>query len=664
LFNQKDELGIILCGTEENDNHLDFENISMLRTLDPPSLSLFNDLDKLVTSEETAGDLFDSIELAIDFFIKKYGKRKWNKRIFILSDGEGGKISLKRASSLANMLRGNDVKVNFIAIDFFREIENDGEEEDSMSETIKETPNQQAVKAAFKQLAEEEKNVKIFTATQAEHIYQQFRKKKVSPVVKFRGPLILTNNTKINVWGYAKTAKVNIPSLKKQSLAAESSQSVERGGLVNERIYVAPEDTDQTPITEDNRAKAYYYGKSLAPVSKTDEIGFKNLEERCLRAIGFTDNFRVPRHHYMSTSDVIIPDPTSEIEMRAFHALVTEMITMNKVLICRYVYRTNSEPKLVVLYPKISKTHGSLLYLNSLPTVEDMRDYQFESLKESTTNQQKVIGEFIKSLSLEREEEDGEVEEVLKPSETFNPVLQYFYQCLEHKSLEKESNLPPLDEAIGAYLKPDKKMFENNKFVTFLPKMFEIKEKEVKADEKKRRVFWREMIKSEIGENISEKKLEEKLSDKKPEDKKEISPNRPIEDFKEMVGNKYIDLTVDAMKQLKDIIVKFITESFKGSYYIKAIECIKALRDTAIDDDEFLFFNGFLEDLKSSFPRDKFSDFWKLFYENRISLISSRENVKCPVTSSEAETWLESINKKEVVSSTLEDLNDLMEGID
>jgi len=46
--------------------------------------------------------------------------------------------------------------------------------------------------------------------------------------------------------------------------------------------------------------------------------------------------------------------------------------------------------------------------MNILPTVEDIRDYQFNSLKESTAQQQKVIGDFIDVLDLMKCEEDDE----------------------------------------------------------------------------------------------------------------------------------------------------------------------------------------------------------------------------------------------------------------
>ena len=124
----------------------------------------------------------------------------------------------------------------------------------------------------------------------------------------------------------------------------------------------------------------------------------------------------------------------------------------------------------------------------------------------------------------------------------------------------------------------------------------------------------REIIQTEIKENtgISDKKLEEKLDKHKENYKKEISTIHPIEDFKEMIENKYEDLTITAIKQLQNIIIKFIQDSFKGSYYIKALDCVKSLREACISEEEPKLFNIFLEELRSNFPNEKYIDFWKL----------------------------------------------------
>jgi len=253
-------------------------------------------------------------------------------------------------------------------------------------------------------------------------------------------------------------------------------------------------------------------------LEKTDEELFKfNKDEKGIQVIGFTDSYKVPRHHFIGTSDIIIPNPTSEKDKVAFTALIQAMISMNKVIIARYAPRKNSEPKLSVLSPYIG-SKGAVLYLNSLPTIEDIRDYQFESLKECTQKQEEVISKFIDSLDLNKAylDEDSNPIETLKPSETFNPVLQHFYHCLEFRALNSDNkSLPNLDEKIANYLRPDINLFENNKYSKVLNKFFTIKEIDQPKD-KKKRIFWREIIQTEIKENtgISDKKSSRKKSTK------------------------------------------------------------------------------------------------------------------------------------------------------
>ncbi len=53
----------------------------------------------------------------------------------------------------------------------------------------------------------------------------------------------------------------------------------------------------------------------------------------------------------MSNIDIVIPNPASENDKTAFNALIQAMISINKVLICRFSPRKNAEPKLTALIP-------------------------------------------------------------------------------------------------------------------------------------------------------------------------------------------------------------------------------------------------------------------------------------------------------------------------
>ena len=661
---KKDQIGIILVGSDSETN--DAEYIEIAHNLSNPVIQDIHNLKNIKTSNEDKGDIFESIDIAIDVFIETYKKLKWVKKIFLITDGESKtETNSSKIKRLAEKLEENNVNVNVICVDFYSELDEDEVEEedgnikekDDINMDSNESENQKKTKKYLKELSESTENVKLFTSTMANYIYHQFKKKKINPTTKFRGPLIITPNLSLDIMVYTKTSNQTIPSLKKYSLVAEYSNDLNTCQVVNDRLYYVHDDPQQNPISKEFIAKAYYYGNSLVPVSKTDEIRFKNEENKCLKTIGFTDSYRVPRHAFMSGVDLVIPNPQSENDIKAMKALVEEMIKMNKVLIARYVYRNNSSPKLVVLSPHLSKK-GPLFYLNVLPTVEDIRDYQFDSLKECTKNQEELISKFIDSLDLENDDE-----EELKPTETYNPTLQYFYQCLESKALNNEDEIPPLDDEISKYLVPNKKLFENNKYVSFLPKLFPIKEKD-KIDEKKKRIFWKDVINEEFENKLTQERMEEKLNSKKKESKKTISTITPIEDFKEMIGNKNEDLTVPAMILMSDLIHKFIRDSFKGSYYIKAIECIKVYRDAANEEDEVELFNNFLNDLKVKYPKEQFLDFWLLFSDNNITLISKSENPKSTFSDKEADEWLGSIKKKEVITSTIQDMDNLLLDID
>ena len=77
--------------------------------------------------------------------------------------------------------------------------------------------------------------------------------------------------------------------------------------------------------------------------------------------LGFTEQSKVPRHHFLGGVDLILPVKGSKNE-RAFAAMVYAMIEGKKVIIAKIIERKNSDPKLVVLYPHISKKKP-LLYM-------------------------------------------------------------------------------------------------------------------------------------------------------------------------------------------------------------------------------------------------------------------------------------------------------------
>lgn len=128
------------------------------------------------------------------------------------------------------------------------------------------------------------------------------------------------------------------------------------------------------------------------------------------------------------------------------------MISLNKYGLARYIPRNSKAgvtPKMVVLIPYRSADR-EMFYLIELPTIEDVRQYQFNSLKEATQQQKDLVKALVEKMMLF--DEDGEEE--VKVENTFNPHRQYFYQSIFYRALNDAEDLPPLDPVIKNYMTP------------------------------------------------------------------------------------------------------------------------------------------------------------------------------------------------------------------
>ena len=122
IFNVKrDQIGIILMGKEGEEA----ENINIYSELDFPSINLLNQLSGIeAEDDEDNGDIFLTLDFAIDEFIAKYKKLKWVKKIFLITDGESKcKVSKEQIEELAERINDNDIKVNIICVGFYEELD-------------------------------------------------------------------------------------------------------------------------------------------------------------------------------------------------------------------------------------------------------------------------------------------------------------------------------------------------------------------------------------------------------------------------------------------------------------------------------------------------------------------------------------------------------------
>ncbi|KAF8708422.1 SPOC domain-like protein, partial [Rhizoctonia solani] len=116
--------------------------------------------------------------------------------------------------------------------------------------------------------------------------------------------------------------------------------------------------------------------------------------------------------------------------------------------------------------------------------------------------------------------------------------------------------------------------------------------------------------------------------DARPNPSRIISNSRPLADFKKNIEAQG-DLVSKAVEDMCAVIPEIVGSSFSTQRYGEALECMQALREVALKEDEIDAWNGFLRKLKAlcKSPTFRNKDFWQHVQKigREISLISDTE---------------------------------------
>ena len=279
------------------------------------------------------------------------------------------------------------------------------------------------------------------------------------------------------------------------------------------------EDDDSNLVDEDYRIKSYLYGKQRVPFTERDlaRLEYKSGAKH-FRLLGFLHRNDIKRHEFMGPSYICVAnqktnesDSSNELALSAF---IHGCYEKNKVGIGRLVTRKNAAPKYVCLIPRIKASHECFI-VNELPFYEDIRLYPFAGFRrnkkfEPNKQQMQCMENLVKSLDLmqanyddddaeddedkdeEDEVDDDDIIEGLKPANTFNPILQRFYDNLQARAIIEDCEIIPLNQIVAKYLDPPQRLFEKSqKYFDEMSKIFPRK-LIAQKDVKNQRAHWNE----------------------------------------------------------------------------------------------------------------------------------------------------------------------------
>ncbi|KAK1303315.1 ATP-dependent DNA helicase 2 subunit KU80 [Acorus calamus] len=647
IYSKTDEVGIVFFGTEDTNNELEvevggYEHVFVQRKIEVVNGHMVEDLQNLPRGT-TFGDFMDAIVVGMDMLIKKYGPtNKGKQRLCLITDArhpikdpdEGTKED--QVDTISSMMKARGVRMDCLIV---RE-KLDGNANKSIVDENDRLLNHFSRRTIAKT---------IFVGRSAS-LSGAVRTRNISPVTIYRGDLELSPAMKIKVWVYKKTSQERLPTLKKYSDKAPPTDKFATHEVKVDFEYKSIEDPNKV-VPPEQRIKGYRYGPQVVPISLNEWEAVRFKPDKSVKLLGFTDASNIMRHYYMKEVNVFIPEPGNSRAILAVSALARAMKEMNKVAILRCVWRNGQGSVVVgVLSPNISSQENipDSFYFNVLPFAEDIREFQFPSFSsfpsslQPTVEQQEAADNLVKMLDLK----PSGGEEALLPDFTPNPVLMRFYHVLELKSRNPDADVPPVDRCLKRILEPDSELLSQNKpTIDKFGSQFELKENPKKKKSSKR--HWRDRLltSNDDGEtakdDMSEIRNSNVTNDSSAVKVDKIGNSTPVQDFNAMMARRDSPEWISrAFREMKNYINDILENSYEGDTFLKAVDCLEALRRGCILEQEPKEFNQFLFDLYEKWKNTDLVSFFELVSSKNITLISKTEAEDSDIMDDEAKIFL------------------------
>ncbi|CAH9096865.1 unnamed protein product, partial [Cuscuta europaea] len=640
VYSKYDEVGVILFGTTETANELTkevggYEHVTVLRSIKVVDDDLVGAVEHLPRGS-FRGDFLDAVIVGMDMVIKKYAEtNKGKKRLCLITNAicpikdpyEGTKED--QVSTIASQMKAYGMKMDSVVVRMRKHLDAKKimEENDFLLSVFSKKSSS--------------KTVYVESATS---LLGAVRTRNISPVTTYRGDFEISSKLKIKVWVYKKTAEERFPTLKMYSDKAHHTDKFAKHEVKIDYEYKHTQDQNRV-VPPEHRIKGYRYGPQVVPISSAEWEAVKFKPEKGVKLLGFTDSSNIMRHYYMKDANVFIAEPGNSKAILAVSALARAMKDMNRVAIVRCVWRQGQGNVVIgVLTPHVSLKDNvpDSFYFNVLPFAEDVREFQFPSFSNFPSGmlpneeQQEATDNLVKMLNLAPA--DGQ--EALLPELTPNPVLQRYYHYLELKSKHPDAVVPPLHESLRRITDPDPDLLSQNKTtIDEFRKCFELKENPMMK--KSTRRLLRNNISGpdeEEGRGFSEPTDDQAVNKIKTE---KIGDENPVKDFEDMISRRDSPKWVNkAIQEMKNKIFNLVEDSFEGDTYEKALECLVALRNGCILEQEPKQFNDVLRDLYKFCKGKDISNFCDHVISRGITLITKIEAPDSDVLESEASSFM------------------------
>ncbi|UPK90069.1 hypothetical protein LCI18_001004 [Fusarium solani-melongenae] len=664
-------VGVIGFRTDETDNKLQdddgYENITVLQELGPMSMSSLRNLQSVIKPNDTwSGDAISAIVVAVDMMDTFTKKLKWNRKIILITDGQGP-MDADGLSDISKKMNDSNIQLTVLGVDF--DNPDYGFKEEDKPNTKEENEK------ALKLLVDDCQNGVFATIAEAIDELDTPRIKSVKPYKTYDGTLTLgdperfPSAMKINVERYFKThlarpLTASTVVVKSEGTGPESMRAVEGDEMegvefsaVRQARSYKVNDPDapggKRDVEFEDLAKGFEYGRTAVHISESEHNITKIETQKSFSIVGFIPCSKYEPFLNLGEVCVTVASKFDAKSALALSSLVWALSELESYGIARIVPKDGKDPQLVLVAPGV-EPDMECLYDIPLPFAEDIRSYQFPPLDRVITVSGQTItkhrflptdelndamSDYVDAMDLSMYgiDDEGEPAEYAPIDDTFNPTIHRINHAVKSRAVYPEKPIPDTPSILLRFASPPEDLIERvQSKIDALVEVADVKKVPPKVKGKR----GREPVKPISGLDVDALLGEE-------ERKEEIDPDNAVPEFKQMLAaTEEVAQIEEAAKQMGAIITTFITESFGDAKYARAMECLGVMREELTNLEEPGLYNTFVRDMKKQLLAGDLGgdrrDFWFKVRWSRIGLIDKKQSEVSTVSPEEADEFYKS----------------------
>uniref|UniRef100_A0AAY4AZC7 Ku domain-containing protein n=1 Tax=Denticeps clupeoides TaxID=299321 RepID=A0AAY4AZC7_9TELE len=494
----KDELALVLFGTDNTDNRLadggQYQYVTVHRHLMLPDFELLEEIQNSVHPCEQQADWLDALVVCMDLLQNETMGKKYDRlNVALLTD-----LNFPVSADQLDIIIGN-LKRAGITLQFFLPFPAEQEEcgqgggagdgntprpPRGKGLTKEQQNGLEMVRQVMASLDEEDGLEEIYTFRSAVKL-SVFKRTEKRPMA-WPCQLTIGSSLPIRIVGYKAVTEEKV----KKTWTMVDAQTHRKEDVKRDTVFCLQDD-NETEIEKDDIVQGFRYGSDIVPFSKVDQEQMKyKCDGKAFAVLGFARQSLIRRHQFMGTQAIkVFAAKDDEHAGVALSALIRALDSLDMVAVVRYVYDRRCNPQVGAAFPCVKEKYECLIYVQ-LPYMEDLRQFQFGSLENNkkfapTEEQLAAVDSLIDTMMLVEESEGGVMEDLFKVNNIPNPQFQRLFQCLHHRGVNPGSPLPPVDAWLKKALeRPEAVAARCQAALAKAKKLFPLKEVERKREQK------------------------------------------------------------------------------------------------------------------------------------------------------------------------------------